>query len=74
MGTIRKLDLTGDTKLIWDADNKDEVKAAQGMFDDLRAKGFTAFSVKKNGEKDELITKFDKTLEMIILVPRIVGG
>jgi hypothetical protein len=74
MSELICLDKTGDTKVIWDKDNSDEVATAKRTFDDLRKKGFTAFSVKKGGEKDELITEFDKNAEKIILVPRIVGG
>jgi hypothetical protein len=73
-GEIRAMDGTGDTKLIWDSDNETEVKAAKKMFDDLRAKKFTAFSVKKNGEKDRIITEFDPDAEKIILIPQLSGG
>ena len=65
----------GDTKVIWDANNPDEVDAARRTFDDLRRRGFTAFSVKgKDGERDRVITTFDPAAERIILVPRVAGG
>ncbi len=64
----------GDTKIIWDPDNKEEVNSAKRTFEDLRKKGFTAFSVKKDGSRDTLVTEFDEDLEKLILVPRITGG
>lgn len=64
----------GDTKVVWDADNRDEVAQARKTFDELRAKGFTAFNVKRNGEKDERITEFDPEAQTLIMVPRLAGG
>jgi hypothetical protein len=64
----------GDLKQIWDADNAEEVKAAQDAYDRLIKKGYKAFAVKKSGDKGELITKFDPELEKIIMVPPISGG
>lgn len=74
MGELRCLNETGDTKMIWDPDNKDEVEVAKDQFNALKKKGFTAFSVKKNGEKNEKIEKFDADAGMIIMVPKIIGG
>ena len=73
-GTMRAMDGTGDTKIIWDTDQQAEVDAARQTFDKLTKKGYKAFSVKKGGDKDEMIDKFDPTLEKIILVPPIRGG
>ncbi len=55
MGEMAILGRDGDTKVIWDPDNEDEVEAAQEQFDSLTEKGFTAFSVKKDGEKGRSI-------------------
>lgn len=68
------LDKTGDTKIIWDSTKKDEVANAKRNFDDLKKKGYMAYSVKKNGEKGELLHDFDEEAEKIILAPRMVGG
>jgi hypothetical protein len=68
------LDRTGDTKIIWDSTKKDEVATARKSFDDLKKKGYMAYSVKKNGEKGELLHEFDEEAEKIILAPRMVGG
>ena len=65
----------GDTKVIWDKANADEVANARRMFDELVGKGFAAFSVKgKDGEKDQRIRAFDPAAERIILVPAMQGG
>lgn len=64
----------GDTKVIWSASNADEIETARRTFDDLKAKGFAAFSVKANGDKGEQITKFDPTAEKLIMVPQMRGG
>lgn len=74
MGQLRELCSKGDTKLIWDPENDQEVKAAKGHFQKLLDKGFRAFSVKKDGEKGKQIKKFSSDMEMIIMVPAITGG
>ena len=75
LGTLSVLDREGDTRITWDAENEDEVNAARTMFESLKKKGFSAYSVKgKKGEKGELIREFDPELEMIIMSPQMVGG
>ena len=74
MGEMRCLNETGDTKMVWDPENEDEVEAAKDQFNKLRKKGFTAYSVKKGGDKNKAIDKFDADSGMIIMVPQIVGG
>ena len=74
MAELAIIDTTGDTKVIWDANNADEVEAARATFEKLTKKGYKAFSVKDNGKEKDLIKSFDASLEKIILVPPIVGG
>lgn len=75
MGTLARMDRTGDTKTIWSKDNADEVAAAKAQFDSLRKKGFLAFKVTgARGEKGEQITAFDANLGKIILAPPMQGG
>jgi tRNA U38,U39,U40 pseudouridine synthase TruA len=67
--------LAGDTKLLWDADNEDEVENARRTFKDLVGKKkYAAFSVKKGGEQGAQIREFDPDAEKIILVPPMQGG
>lgn len=68
------LDETGDTRLIWEEGNQVEIDAAKRMFDDLRKKGYVAYSVNKKGDKGEVITEFDPSLEKLILAPQMRGG
>jgi hypothetical protein len=74
MGQLRIMNGSGDTKLIWEADNAAEVENARRTFTDLKAKKFKAFSVKKDGESGKEITEFDPALEKIIMIPQIMGG
>jgi len=74
MGELRILDNTGDTKVIWDKNNSDEVEAAEEQFETLIDKGFTAYKVKKDGKKGRKITSFDQDAGKIIMIPKIVGG
>ena len=74
-GSIAVLNRSGDSKLIWDRTNEDEVAAAAALFDSLKAKSFLAYRAKgKKGTRDEQITKFDATAERIIMVPPMQGG
>ena len=74
MGALKIISNEGDTRVMWDPKNDDEVEAAEAQFDALIEKGFTAFAVKKDGEKGKKISKFDPDAGKIIMVPRIVGG
>lgn len=75
-GMMAELNETGDTKVIWDRTNPDEVANARATFERLtKDRKFIAFSVKgKNGDKDERIYEFDPDAERIILVPQNKGG
>lgn len=72
--TLHVMDRSGDTKVIWSAQNPDEVDNAKATFDRLKAKGFLAYTVNSDGTKGQVIKKFDKTAERIIMSPQIVGG
>lgn len=64
----------GDTKIIFDPDNKDEVDAAREQFDSLLKRGFTAYTVGKDHKTNEKVTKFKKKEGKYILVPPVSGG
>ena len=74
MGQLAIISGEGDTKVMWDPKNSDETEAAEAQFDRLIKKDFTAFAVKKDGEKGKKISKFDSDAGKIIMVPKIVGG
>ncbi len=68
------MDATGDHKIIWDTEDAESVAAAKETFDRLRAKGYLAYTVKKGGDKGEIVREFDPTLEKLILSPPMAGG
>lgn len=74
MGIMKILDSTGDSKIMWDPENEDEVDGAEAQFDVLIEKGFSAYAVKKDGEKGRKIKKFTPNAGKIIMVPSIAGG
>lgn len=73
-GEMAIMDRTGDTKIMWDRNNKDETDNARKQFDHWKGKGYLAYTVKKNGEPDTQIHTFDPTAEKIIFSPPLVGG
>jgi hypothetical protein len=74
MGELRVMSTLGDTKVIWDPENEDEVEAAEDQFDSLLGKGFKAFKVKKDGKAGVQIKRFNPNEAMYILVPELKGG
>lgn len=64
----------GDTKVIWDPANTDEIASARRTFDELRTKGFTAYSVTEGGKTDAILTTFDPAAARIIMKPAFAGG
>lgn len=75
MSTMHVLDSGGDTKIIWNSDNREEVNAAKEHFKALRAKHYLAFKAEgREGTQGSQIHDFDPNLERIIMVPRSVGG
>lgn len=74
MGTLSVLDTTGDTRLMWDKNNPDEVAHARQRFEELKALKYLAYRVNKKGDQGEVIHKFDPEAERIILHAQNVGG
>lgn len=74
-GLMHELDKSGDTRVMWDRNNADEVAAARTQFNALVKKGFTAYRAEgKEGLRGEVIREFDPDAERIILVKQLVGG
>ena len=74
-GMLRCIDETGDTKVLWNRSNPDEVEAARETFNRLKKKGYLAYNVVgKEGAKGEVLAEFDPTAERLIMAPRMVGG
>lgn len=64
----------GDYKVVWDPDRPDEVDEARRAFDKFKKKGHTAFRVKKDGSKADVLKEFDPDAEAIIMAPPVAGG
>lgn len=68
-------DGTGDTRIMWDPRDKDEVAAAEAAFDRAKEKGMLAYAVDDDGGRTgEVIRKFKKTAGKIIMVRQPQGG
>ncbi len=68
------MDGTGDTRSIWSPDNPDEVAAAKRTFTDLKKKGYIAYSVDEDGDKNEIMREFDPMAGKVIMHKPMVGG
>lgn len=65
----------GDVKQLWDPANPDEVAVARKVFDDLKKKGFVAYTVEgAKGKKGTVLTAFDPQAGRIIMAPAMAGG
>jgi hypothetical protein len=72
---IEIMDPSGDTKLRWDRNNRHEVENARRTFNDLRSKGFVAYSVPASKrDQGEVLNTFDETAERIVMAPAMQGG
>lgn len=68
-------DPSGDTRIMWDPNSKDEVDTARAAFDAAKAKGMVAYTVKDDGSKSgEVIKRFDKNAGKIIMARQLAGG
>lgn len=73
--TLRIMDpRLGDLKVVWEADNADEVQLARDQFEAAKRKGMVAYRVDKKGKKAEVVREFDKDAEALIMAPPLVGG
>lgn len=70
-GHIHALGGSGDTTLAWDAKNETDVENARRMFDELRGKGYKAFT---SGRSRKEMTEFDPTARKMVMVPPMAAG
>ena len=73
-GLIARIDETGDTKIVFDRSNEAEVNFAREAFLKARKDGFMAYKVQGEGSRGEVMHKFDRDAERIILAPAMKGG
>jgi hypothetical protein len=69
-------DETGDTRIMWDPANRDEVDTAKAAFKTAKKKGMLAYAVDPDsGDRTgEVIRDFDETRGKIIMVRQTQGG
>lgn len=68
MGTLAVLSRNGDDPITWDPADAAGTAAAKAKFDELKAKGYSAFYEKKR------MDEFDPTAGKVIMVPPMSGG
>lgn len=64
----------GDKRLMWDKNDQAQVSDAERLFTEYKAKGYMAYRTNKQGQQSEIINKFDRSAERIIMQPRMIGG
>ena len=69
-------DENGDTRIMWDPANRDEVATAKAAFKKGQDKGMMAYSVDPDsgGRTGAVIRHFDETAGKIIMVRQTRGG
>lgn len=69
-------DATGDTRIMWNPQDRDETKAAKAAFDAAKKSGMLAYTVDNTSgdSSGEVIREFDKDLGKIIMVKPTQGG
>jgi hypothetical protein len=74
--TLHITDASGDTRIMWNPRDKDEVAAAKAAFDAAKGRGMLAYSVdpESGDSTGEVIREFDKKHGKIIMVRQTAGG
>jgi len=67
------MDRTGDTRRMFDKQDRAEVARAEQRFMELTGAGFTA-AVRSGPGEQRIIRSFDPTAEQTLFYPRLVGG
>jgi hypothetical protein len=65
----------GDTRIMWDPRDADEVKVAKEAFEKAKKKGMLAYAVGDDGERTgDVIREFDPSRSKIIMTKQLAGG
>jgi len=67
------MDQTGDTRHIFDRQDRAEVERAEQRFEELTGAGFTA-AVRSGPGEQRIIRSFDPTADETLFYPRLIGG
>lgn len=73
-GILSAMDETGDSRIQWDRADPAQVAKARSKFDELRKKGYAAYSVTGSGKRGTVLKDFDENAERIIMHAPMVGG
>ena len=74
-GVLQRLDHQGDTRIMWDRRNADEVAIAKASFDAAMERRALVYKAEgKDGNRGAQVREFDETAERLIVVPALVGG
>lgn len=66
---------SGDARIMWDPNNRDEVGTARAAFNEAKKKGMVAYSVDPDSaDKGEVIREFDPKAGKIIMSRQLQGG
>jgi hypothetical protein len=69
-GVMRVLDENGDSRVVWDRRDKNQVKEAFAKFKDFIVKGYRAYVVRGDGSRGSRLDEFDPLLEEILVGSR----
>lgn len=73
-GMLCAMDDTGDTRVQWDKSDPAQVAKARARFEELKKKGYMAYSVTSKGDQGSVLADFDQNAERIIMHAQMIGG
>lgn len=73
-GEMRIMDASGHQCLQWHTGKPEEIAQAEALFERLILQGYVAFGSSTADEAKHVVTRFDPSMEDVVMVPRIVGG
>lgn len=74
MGAIAVMGSEGDIKYTWDPKKPEEVEVARKHFDDLKAKGFLIFKMKRWSRKEQIADFDPKAGRLMFQAPEQPDG
>ncbi len=73
-GLLCAMDDTGDSRIQWDRTDPLQIAKAKSRFEELKKKGYLAYSVNKKGDQGVVLSDFDPNAERIIMHSQMIGG
>jgi hypothetical protein len=69
-GVMRVLDESGDSRVVWDRRDKNQVREAFAKFKDFLVRGYRAYVTRSDGSRGSRLDEFDPLLEEILVGAR----